>query len=143
MKIQVTNIRNGKRDIISEFINIKRRKNIKSSFMQKNLNKIYRLFEAEITKYESKVRLLNCLKTIREIAFAVTKSFLWEKNTVPDDFTGKFHVTSSADIIAILYKLSQRIAENERLCNLFFETFITLTPKPKMLQAREHYCLWK
>ena len=61
-------------------------------------------------------------------------------NKSPDGFTGEFYQKFREELTPILLKLFQKIAEEGKLPNLFYEATITLYQnETKMLQRKQNY----
>jgi len=70
----------------------------------------------------------------------VIKTIPTNKNPGPDGFTGKFYQIYKKEIIPILLKLFQKVEEERTLPKTFYDTTITLIPKPnKDTTKKENY----
>ena len=96
---------------------------------------------------QEEIEIMNNPITSTEIE-AVIKNLPKNKNPGPDGFTGEFYQTFRKELMLILLKLFQKIAEEGTLLNSFYKATITLIPKPdkhkkRKLQANitdEHGC---
>ena len=96
-----------------------------------------------------KIEDLNRPITSMEIK-TVIRNLLANKSPGLDGFTGEFYQKFREELTSILLKLFQKIAEEGKLPNSFYEATITLIPKPdkdaikkRKLQANitdEHRC---
>ena len=99
---------------------------------------------------QEEMEIMNNTTTRTEIE-AVVKTLPKNKSPGPDGFTGEFYQTVREELMPILLRLFQKIAEKGTLPNSFYEAAITLIPKPdkdnthtkRKLQANttdEHRC---
>jgi len=78
---------------------------------------------------QEEIEIMNNPITNTEIE-AVIKNFPQNKSPKLHGFTGEFYQTFREDLMPILLKRFQKIAEEVTLLNSFYEVTITLTPKP-------------
>ena len=77
---------------------------------------------------QEEAETMNRLITPSEIE-AVIKNFPAHKSPGPDDFTGEFYKAFKGELTPIIHRLFQKIQEDGRLPNSFYEASIILIPK--------------
>ena len=88
---------------------------------------------------QEEIENLNRNITSREIE-TVIRNLPANKSPGPDGFTDEFYQKFREEITPMLLKLFQKIAEEGKLPNSFYEATITLIPKPdKDAQKKENY----
>ena len=90
------------------------------------------------THSQEEIENPNRLITSTEIKTAI-RNLPTNKSPGPDGFTVEFYQKFREEPTPILIKLFQKIAEEGKLPNSFYEATITLIPKPKMPQKKENY----
>ena len=70
----------------------------------------------------------------------VIKKLLTHKSPGPDGFTGEFYKAFKEELTPLLHRLFQKIQEDGRLPNWFYEANIILIPKPdKDITKKENF----
>ena len=88
---------------------------------------------------EEEVECLNRPITPDKIEIVI-KNLLTHKSPGPDSFTREFYRAFKGELTPILYRLFQKIQEDGRLPNSFYEASIILIPKPdKDITKKENF----
>ena len=88
---------------------------------------------------QEEIENLNRPITSKKIETAI-RNLPANKSPGPDGFTSEFYQKFREELIRILLKLFQKIAEESKLPNSFYESTITLVPKPdKDATKKENY----
>ena len=88
---------------------------------------------------EEQAESLNRPITVDEVETVIRK-LLTHNSPGPDGFTGEFYRTFKGELTLILHRLFQKIQEDGRLPNLFYEANIILMPKPdKEITNKENF----
>ena len=85
---------------------------------------------------QEEIEDLNRPITSMEIE-TIIKNLPTNKRPGPDGFIGEFYQKCREELTPILLTLFQKIAEEGKLPNSFYEATITLIPKPKIPQKKK------
>ena len=134
-KNQINKIRNENGEITTDNTEIQRI--IRYYYQQLYANKMDNLEEMDkfLEKYnclklnQKEIENLNRSITSMEIE-TIIRNLPTNKSPEPDSFTAEFYQKFREELTAILLKLFQKLAEEGKLPNSFYEATITLIPKP-------------
>ena len=136
--IQINKIRNEKGT------NNRNQRNSKiyQILLQKSiLTKLESMDEIEKSKlYQVQINHLNSPNIPNERE-AVVKNLPTKKkkNPGPDDFSAELYQTFKEDLVPILFKLFKKLETERTLPNIFYETTLTLIPKPHKDPQRKNF----
>ena len=134
-KNQINKIRNEKGEVTRDNAEIQRI--IRDYYEQLYGNKMDNLEKMDrfLEKFnfprlnQEEIEIMNNPNKSTEIE-AVIKNLPKNKSPGPDDFIGEYYQTFRKELMPILLKLFQKVAEEGTLRNSFYEVTITLIPKP-------------
>ena len=134
-KNQINKIRNENGEITTDNTEIQRI--IRHYYQQLYANKMDNLEEMDkfLEKYNfpklNQEEIENLIRPITSTEIkTVIKKFPEKQSSGSDGFTGEFYQKFREELTPILLKLFQKIAEEGKLPNSFYEATITLIPKP-------------
>ena len=141
-KTQINKIRNEKEEVSTD--NAEIQMIIRDYYEQLYGNKIDNLEEMDrfLEKFnlprlnQEEIEIMNNPITSTEIE-AVIKNPPKNKSPGPDGFIGEFYETFREELMLILLKLFQKIAEERTLPNSFYKASITQIPKPEQRQYKK------
>ena len=134
-KNQINKIRNENGEITTDKTELQR--TIRDYYQQLYANKMDKLKELDkfLEKYnfpklnQEERENLSKPSTSTEIE-TVIRNLPANKSPEPDSFTAQFYQKFREELTSILLKLFQKIAEEGKFSNSFYEATITLIPKP-------------
>ena len=96
-----------------------------------NLEEIDKFLEKHNLPKLNQEEIVNLIRPITNKSIeAIIKNLTRNQSPGPDGFTGEFYQKFTEELTPILLKLFQKIAEEGKLQNSFYEATITLIPKP-------------